>query len=154
MVHFVKSAVKNLSDSKETLAMRWEKQFLSGLESLLVECAVVPDDIERDCFVSRVYCWFTEKLAERRELPRIVNRSTYDDLRSSLNKYEGSAHTMRAINSYNPDEQSVAMKLLYTDRIDRHLSGDVGDKDDVSLSLSAYHCFLFANTLTYFHSLF
>ena len=41
-----------------------------GLETLLVECAVVSDDIERDCFVSRVYCWFTEKLAERRELPR------------------------------------------------------------------------------------
>ena len=35
-----------------------------------VRCALVLDDIERDCFVSRVYCWFMEKLTELRVLPR------------------------------------------------------------------------------------
>ena len=48
----------------------WDRIFSDGLELLLVECAMVNDDIERDCFISRVYCWFTEKLTERRELPR------------------------------------------------------------------------------------
>lgn len=69
MVHFVKASVERISGEKN-LAELWEANFVSGLESLLVECAVVNDDIERDCFVSRVYCWFTEKLSERRELPR------------------------------------------------------------------------------------
>lgn len=48
----------------------WDRIFSDGLEVLLVECAMVNDDIERDCFISRVYCWFTEKLTERRELPK------------------------------------------------------------------------------------
>lgn len=74
MVHFVKSATANLKGDG-TLASIWEENFVHGLETLLVECAIVSDDIERDCFVSRVYCWFTEKLTERRELPRKgVNR--------------------------------------------------------------------------------
>ena len=57
-------------DIKKAIEDMWETNFVQGLESLLVECAVVNDDIERDCFVSRVYCWFTEKLQERRDLPR------------------------------------------------------------------------------------
>lgn len=78
MVHFVKSSQNkgmdrpssgnNLSGKK--IEDLWETNFVQGLESLLVECAVINDDIERDCFVSRVYCWFTEKLQERRDLPR------------------------------------------------------------------------------------
>jgi hypothetical protein len=79
MVHFVKSSLGKGSDrpssannnvSNKTVEDLWETNFVQGLESLLVECAVVNDDIERDCFVSRVYCWFTEKLQERRDLPR------------------------------------------------------------------------------------
>ena len=78
MVHFVKSTLgkkeRPSSGSKSTKKLSvedaWESNFVQGLESLLVECAVVNDDIERDCFVSRVYCWFTEKLQERRDLPR------------------------------------------------------------------------------------
>lgn len=73
MVHFVKSAGDNLNKRDKSVAAQWEVNFLFGLESLLVECAVINDDIERDCFVSRVYCWFTEKLVERRELPRQGN---------------------------------------------------------------------------------
>lgn len=69
MVHFLKASLEQgMRDS--SLSDIWETNFVQGLESLLVECAVVNDDIERDCFVSRVYCWFTEKLTERRELPR------------------------------------------------------------------------------------
>ena len=83
MVHFVKSSLNKSSDRppsankispKKNIEDFWESNFVQGLESLLVECAVVNDDIERECFVSRVYCWFTEKLQERRDLPR---KSTY-----------------------------------------------------------------------------
>ena len=85
MVHFVKASMgkdepvdtsSKLSPNASAAARAkhvvnlWESNFVQGLESLLVECAVVNDDIERDCFVSRVYCWFTEKLHERRDLPR------------------------------------------------------------------------------------
>lgn len=69
MVHFVKTSVETMKPGK-TISSMWEENFVLGLETLLVECALVNDDIERDCFVSRVYCWFTEKLTERRELPR------------------------------------------------------------------------------------
>lgn len=68
MVHFVKTSRDQQFEG--TIAQTWERIFLRGLETLLVECAIVRDDIERDCFVSRVYGWFTEKLVERRGLPR------------------------------------------------------------------------------------
>lgn len=71
MIHFVKSDSDNLSP-ESSVAYKWGKCFVNGLETLLVECAVVKDDIERDCFISRVYCWFTERLSDRRELPRPV----------------------------------------------------------------------------------
>lgn len=67
MTHFVKSETIN---SSNPLTAKWEWNFLKGLENLLVETAVVTDDIERDCFVSRIYCWYNEKLIERRDLPR------------------------------------------------------------------------------------
>ena len=67
MVEFAKAYRK-----PATLDMpaEWERQFVRGLELLLAECAVVKDEIERDCFVSRIYAWFMEKLSERRELDR------------------------------------------------------------------------------------
>lgn len=46
----------------------WEQHFIKGLELLLVECATVKDEVERDCFVSRIYAWFMEKLTERRDI--------------------------------------------------------------------------------------
>ncbi len=70
MVYFLTSAKEKLDELDESTFSRWEANFVYGLESLLVECAVISDEIERDCFISRVYCWFTEKLAERREVPR------------------------------------------------------------------------------------
>ena len=75
MVHFLKSSRKNAKGPRGEgaageMAQLWEALFLDGLETLLVECAVVADDIERDCFVSRVYCWFSEKLQERRDFPK------------------------------------------------------------------------------------
>jgi hypothetical protein len=53
MVHFVKSAMDHFVNDMSIREL-WELQFILGLESLLVECAVINDDIERDCFVSRV----------------------------------------------------------------------------------------------------
>jgi hypothetical protein len=72
MVHFVKTARDTLFEG--SIAQSWEKCFLRGLETLLVECAVVKDDIERDCFVSRVYSWFSGKLVERRTLPKAMSK--------------------------------------------------------------------------------
>ena len=67
MSHFVRSESIN---SSHKLTALWEWNFLKGLETLLVESAVVKDDIERDCFISRIYCWYNEKLIERRDLPQ------------------------------------------------------------------------------------
>jgi hypothetical protein len=86
MVHFLKASLGKKSDrpssgnktiSNKSIEDLWETNFVQGLETLLVECAVVNDDIERDCFVSRVYCWFTEKLQERRDLPRKSKHDPY-----------------------------------------------------------------------------
>jgi hypothetical protein len=74
MVYFVRNS--NDDDFEDPIAQHWNRCFMKGLETLLVECAVVKDDIERDCFISRVYCWFTEKIAERRNLPRSEGRIT------------------------------------------------------------------------------
>ena len=67
MAHFVKSETVT---SSVKMTAQWEWNFLKGLETLLVETAVVKDDIERDCFISRIYCWYNEKLTERRDLPQ------------------------------------------------------------------------------------
>ena len=95
MIHFVKSS---RDDGTDSVANIWDRNFAKGLETLLVENAVVTDDIERDCFVSRVYCWFSEKLAERRELPKnVMGRSGLHDLRRTVATMEGPAatHTLR-----------------------------------------------------------
>jgi len=67
MVHFIKSET---IPQNHTLAAIWGRNFLRGLENLITECAVVKDEIERDCFISKIYCWYNEKLVERRDLPR------------------------------------------------------------------------------------
>lgn len=74
MINFVRSFVKT---QKLTLSAIWERNFVKGLETLITECAVVKDDIERECFVSRVYVWFTDKLVERRDLPDLKQKSGY-----------------------------------------------------------------------------
>lgn len=73
MVYFLTSAQNELDSADNSTFSLWEVNFIKGLESLLVECAVISDEIERDCFISRVYCWFSEKLSERREVPRKCN---------------------------------------------------------------------------------
>lgn len=67
MVEFAKSYRK---PAVMDMPADWERHFVRGLELLLAESAVVKDDIERDCFVSRIYAWFMEKLSERRDLDR------------------------------------------------------------------------------------
>ncbi|RYG97724.1 hypothetical protein EON65_52420, partial [archaeon] len=85
------------------MAAIWDENFVNGLEALLVECAVIHDDIERDCFVSRVYCWFTEKLLERREVPRYAPVELAA-LRDSLHSLGGDKpHTVKGLEGYSPD---------------------------------------------------
>lgn len=125
MVHFVAAtADKALGDG--SMFSQWEDTFMRGLESLLVECAVIHDDIERDCFISRVYCWFTEKLMERREVPRndIVQMR---ELTSSVGRMgsEG-AHTTRALQAYAPEHSpDHRARLLAADPQQRQHDGEV-----------------------------
>jgi hypothetical protein len=77
MVYFLNSAQEKLNPVDDSVFAHWESNFIRGLEALLVECAVITDEIERDCFVSRVYCWFSEKLSERREVPRHSTKKLY-----------------------------------------------------------------------------
>mmetsp|Transcript_15665 Transcript_15665/g.21440 ORF Transcript_15665/g.21440 Transcript_15665/m.21440 type:complete len:733 (+) Transcript_15665:63-2261(+) len=101
-IHDLNSFTSNNNDMLEDGSSRqelWEQNFVEGLETLLVECAMVADDIERDCFVSRVYCWFTEKLAERRELPKKARGiAELKELKNSLRAMKlTDSHTMRAL---------------------------------------------------------
>jgi len=112
MVHFVKSS-RDEGDGSVTAL--WDRNFTKGLETLLVECAMVHDDIERDCFVSRVYCWFTEKLTERRDLPRqVMGRAEMKELRSSLMTMNMDAtHTIKGLEKFASQDngKSVASAL-------------------------------------------
>eukprot|EP00598_Pedospumella_elongata_P000366 CAMPEP_0184973908 /NCGR_PEP_ID=MMETSP1098-20130426/5512_1 /TAXON_ID=89044 /ORGANISM="Spumella elongata, Strain CCAP 955/1" /LENGTH=756 /DNA_ID=CAMNT_0027496413 /DNA_START=91 /DNA_END=2361 /DNA_ORIENTATION=- len=134
MVHFVKSTLgkkeRPSSGSKSTKKLSvedaWESNFVQGLESLLVECAVVNDDIERDCFVSRVYCWFTEKLQERRDLPR--KNAKIENLRASIERLGGDqTHTLRGLDSYEKgieqadyqEKLNASQNKVYVDPNDR-----------------------------------
>lgn len=103
MVNFVRSYIKN---QKLTIAAIWERNFVKGLESLITECAVVKDDIERECFVSRVYVWFVEKLVERRDLPdsnKIKSREI-SELKDNV-KALGGNHTLKALDNYASTRQ-------------------------------------------------
>lgn len=98
MIHFVKADSDSLSP-ETSVAYKWGNCFVKGLETLLVECAVVKDDIERDCFISRVYCWFTERLGDRRDLPR-PSADDYDgvmDSSKSKGNDSGYANTVKAL---------------------------------------------------------
>jgi hypothetical protein len=104
MVNFARSYAKN---QRLTIAAIWERNFVKGLETLITECAVVKDDIERECFVSRVYVWFVEKLVERRDLPdsnRIKSREI-TELKASV-KTLGGNHTLKALDNYAASQLS------------------------------------------------
>lgn len=83
MLHYLK--MNHRSNAGSSISDNWDRNFLRGLETLLVECAVVKDDVERDCFVTRLYSWFTEKLVDRRDLPRgIIGKPIQTKIRISL----------------------------------------------------------------------
>lgn len=103
MVHFVKSS---RDEGDGNITALWDRNFTKGLETLLVECALVMDDIERDCFVSRVYCWFTEKLTERRDLPRqVMGRAEMKELRTNLMSMNMDVtHTVKGLENFSSQD--------------------------------------------------
>jgi hypothetical protein len=72
MVEYTRNQMKALVADGNILSM-WKKDFIEGLKSLLVDCSEVEDDIERECFISRVYRWFAEKLNEERHFARMYS---------------------------------------------------------------------------------
>jgi len=98
MLHYVK--MSNRSSTSGGVSALWDRHFLKGLETLLVECAVVKDEIERDCFISRVYSWFTEKIVERRDLPRgAIDGENMAALKKSVQSM-GGVHTAKALDKF------------------------------------------------------
>ena len=98
MVHFAHADAANMGG--DVLAQEWNNNFMRGLELLLCEAALVRDDIERDCFVSRIYVWFNEKLVERRDLPKpTLTQDGISGLRSSISSM-GATNTAKALDSY------------------------------------------------------
>ena len=94
MSHFVKSESVHTGHKMTEM---WEWNFLKGLETLLVEAAVVPDEIERDCFISRIYCWYNEKLLERKDLPRgPITKKGLMELSNTLESM-GGKHSSKAM---------------------------------------------------------
>lgn len=103
MVHFINSSSDKIPSDTSLFAL-WESNFIHGLENLLVECAVIQDEIERDCFISRVYCWFTDKLSERRDVPRVANIGL-DQLKSQVGRIVGDgSHSLRGLQHYDPND--------------------------------------------------
>lgn len=98
MAHFVSSESSQIGN--DVLANAWNSNFLKGLELLLYEAALVKDDIERDCFVSRIYVWFNEKLVERRDLPKpALTSRAMSGLRQSVANM-GAENTAKALDEY------------------------------------------------------
>jgi len=141
MVHFIKSADSRAvtAPSENSMSGAWEKNFVRGLENLLVECAVVLDDIERDCFVSRIYCWFSEKLVERRDLPRTgpsgggtSRKNQLEVLKGTIQGMDGShPHTLKALETFSQKEpqgpgspsDAAATNFFADEEQDRDLPG-------------------------------
>jgi hypothetical protein len=99
-VHFISSASPKVEGDDSIFGL-WETSFLNGLENLLVECAVISDEIERDCFISRVYCWFSDKLSDRREVPRTAHVEM-EELASSVRGLNSNAkHTLQGLHGYD-----------------------------------------------------
>jgi hypothetical protein len=111
MVHFVKSS---RDEGDGSITALWDRNFTKGLETLLVECAMVKDNIERDCFVSRVYCWFTEKLTERRDLPRqVMGKQDIKELRSTLMGMNiDASHTLIGLETYANQDNKLNTGIL------------------------------------------
>lgn len=98
MLQYVKTGIKMSGGGG--MAAIWDRHFLKALETLLVECAVVKDELERDCFIGRLYSWFTEKVVERRDLPREpVGQEGLNDLKNSIAAM-GGTYTVKALDKY------------------------------------------------------
>lgn len=110
MVNFIKTSPKITSTS---LAAQWDRNFLKGLETLIVECAVVKDEVERECFVSRVYVWFSDKLTERRDLPmHIMGKEEIKSLTDIISNV-GGKHTVKALENYSASIPTAAPEEVY-----------------------------------------
>lgn len=110
MVNFFRTHVKT---NKSTLAAIWERNFVKGVETLMMECAVIKDALERECFVSRVYVWFTDKLVERRDLPG-QDDNKYDALELLKNTMSamGAFHSVKALDSLSEQRAKADSEVL------------------------------------------
>mmetsp|Transcript_1746 Transcript_1746/g.3293 ORF Transcript_1746/g.3293 Transcript_1746/m.3293 type:complete len:693 (-) Transcript_1746:314-2392(-) len=110
MVNFFRSYVKT---NKSTLAAIWERNFVKGVETLMMECAVIKDSLERECFVSRVYVWFNEKLVERRDLPG-QNDIQYDEIALLKNTMSamGAFHSVKALENLTEQKAKADSEVL------------------------------------------
>jgi hypothetical protein len=112
MIHFVKSGTDN-RPPEGSLLFKWETCFVKGLETLMVECGVVKDEIERDCLIGRVYCWFSEKISDRRELPRPP--LDFKHLKESVEAIapgEQTGSTMKALDNFEMTKTAEATALV------------------------------------------
>jgi len=105
MVHFVQS--DKVGGGLDPLAAAWNTNFMTGLEQLLFEAALVRDEIEQNCFVSRIYLWFNEKLVERRDLPKAtLTQTSIVGLRQNMHAM-GATNTTKALDLYTDKLPSV-----------------------------------------------
>lgn len=128
MVHFLKMNSK--PSTANTISATWDRNFFKGLENLLVECAVVKDEIEKDCFVCRVYSWFTEKLVERRDLPRgAIAKDDLDELKKSVSAL-GGTHAVKALDNF--------MKTMTEEENDKIKKQRSEEEEDDEMDTSAH----------------
>ena len=111
MIHFVKSGSDN-RPPEGSLLYKWESCFVRGLETLMVECGVVKDEIERDCLIGRVYCWFSEKLSDRRELPRPpLNFSRLKESVEAIVTGDETGSTLKALDTFEASKAAESAAL-------------------------------------------
>lgn len=110
MVNFFRMHIKS---NKSSLAAIWERNFVKGVETLMMECAVIKDGLERECFVSRVYAWFTDKLVERRTLPG-QDDLQYDEIELLKNTMSamGAFHSVKALDNLSEQKAKADSEVL------------------------------------------
>jgi hypothetical protein len=110
MVNFFRTHIKS---NKSSLAAIWERNFVKGVETMMMECAVIRDGLERECFVSRVYVWFTDKLVERRNLPG-QDDLQYDEIELLKNTMSamGAFHSVKALDNLSEQKAKADSEVL------------------------------------------
>ena len=81
MLRFITSEVRSETTSSASkppgLMQAWMEYFKQALEDLLANVLKsTHDDIERQCFVSKIYCWYSENLTTR--VPRTIVKEEGD----------------------------------------------------------------------------